>query len=376
MGRALPPARRARLDLAKPSRPPAGRKTRATPPLYAAHVVPGIEDLAANELTRLGANVRETLRGFDRRDSVVLFEAPDPALALRAGLLEDVFAVMLNVPTPSGRGAPKQLAALLDRPSLERALALHNAARRRTGPRTYGVVARVAGRHAFRREEIEPPLLRAVGALLPRWNAASERAALEVWAQVTGERTLVGVRVSGDELAQRRYKTAHLPASLKPTVARALVELSEPGADDVVLDPMCGAGTILRERADAGRAEMIIGGDTDADAVEAARTNARRSASVMRWDATRLPLPERCVDAVICNPPYGKRHGEIRGLDRLYARSTREMARVLRPDRRCVLLTGEPDVLFRALPPALRVVSKRRILLRGLPVTAFVMVRA
>jgi tRNA G10 N-methylase Trm11 len=167
-----------------------------------------------------------------------------------------------------------------------------------------------------------------------------------------------------------------LPASLKPTVARALVSLSEPRPRDVVLDPMCGAGTILRERADAGRARAILGGDTDPEAAQAARTNAGRSASVARWDATRLPLPDRSVDAVVCNPPYGRRLGEVRGLDRLYARSTREMARVLRPDGRCVLLTGEPDVLFRALSPALRVVSKRRILVRGLPVVAFVMVRA
>ena len=339
-------------------------------------MVPGIEDLAANELTRLGASVRQTLTGLDRRDSIVLFDAPEPALALRAGLLEDVFAVMLDVPTPDGRGGPKAIAALLDRPTLERALALHNSVRPKAGPRTYGVVSRVAGRHAFRREEIEPPMLRAIGKLLPRWSAATERSAIEVWVQVAGERTLVAARISGDDLAQRRYKSAHLPASLKPTVARALVELSEPRPADVMLDPMCGAGTILRERADTGRGRRIIGGDLDADAVDAARTNAGRSALVVRWDANRLPLPDRSVDAVICNPPYGRRIGEIRGLDRLYARSTREMARVLRPDGRCVLLTGEPDTLFRALPPALRIVSKRRILLRGLPVVAFVMVRA
>ncbi len=54
----------------------------------------------------------------------------------------------------------------------------------------------------------------------------------------------------------------------------------------------------------------------------------------------------------------------------------REAARVLRPDGRCVVLTGEPELLVRALPPPLRVASKRRILLRGLAVTAFVMVRA
>ena len=51
------------------------------------------------------------------------------------------------------------------------------------------------------------------------------------------------------------------------------------------------------------------------------------------------------------------------------------MARVLRPGGRCVVLTGEAAVLGRAMPPALRVVSKHRMLLRGLSVTAFVMVR-
>jgi 23S rRNA G2445 N2-methylase RlmL len=372
---ALSPAHRAKCE--PPERTAPKRKPARPPqPVYFAHVVPGIEDLAAAELTRLGATVRETLAGFDRRDSIITFGAADPAPALAAGLLEDVFAVMLDAPTPAGRAALKELAASIDRPALERALALHNAVRPKSGRRTYGAVARVAGRRAYLREEVEAAFTKAIGKLLPRWSAATERAALEVWVQLIGERTLVGVRISGDELSQRRYKSAHLPASLKPTVARALVLLSEPRPRDVVLDPMCGAGTILRERADAGRARAILGGDTDPEAAQAARTNAGRSASVARWDATRLPLPDRSVDAVICNPPYGRRLGEVRGLDRLYARSTREMARVLRPDGRCVLLTGEPDVLFRALSPALRVVSKRRILMRGLPVVAFVMVRA
>ena len=159
-------------------------------------------------------------------------------------------------------------------------------------------------------------------------------------------------------------------------MARALVLLSEPRPDDVVLDPMCGAGTILRERTDAGGARMVLGGDVDAGAVAAARVNAGRKPSLARWDATRLPLRDRCVDVVITNPPYGRQHEALAGIDRLYARAMREAARVLRPDGRCVVLTGEPDVLLRALPPPLRVRSKRRLLLRGLPVTAFVMVRA
>lgn len=352
------------------------RAKRAAEPPYFAHVVPGTEDLAAAELVRLGATVRETLAGFDKRDSIVLFSAPDPAPLVRATLVEDVFALLLNAPTPGGPRAPKALAATIDRATLERAMLAHHAVRPKSGGRSFKAVARVAGKQMFLREDAETAFARAVGKLLPRWLEAKGHVSLEVWVQVAGVRTLAGLRISGDELAQRKYKRAHLPASLKPTVARALVALSEPRRDDVFLDPMCGAGTILRERADAGRAALVLGGDIDAGAVDAAVTNARRSARVLRWDAAHLPLADRSVDVIVCNPPYGRQHEAIRGLDRLYARTTREMARVLRPDGRCVLLTGEPALLFRVLPPAFRVLTRRRMLLRGLPVTAFVMVRA
>jgi tRNA (guanine6-N2)-methyltransferase len=338
--------------------------------------VPGLEDLASTELQRAGANITAVLKGFDKRDSIVVFTAPDVARVLRCGTIEDVFHTLLDAPTPSGNAAPKRLAELIDRASFERALAVHHAARPKKGGRSYKVVARVAGRHPFRREDVQHAFERAMARLLPRWTPATEMAAVELWVQVIGERTLVGLRVSGDELAARRYKRAHLPASLKPTVARALVLLSDPRPDDVVIDPMCGAGTLLRERADAGRAELALGGDVDAGALAAARVNAGRKPTLAQWDATRLPLHDRCVDVVITNPPYGRQHEALLGIERLYARAMREAARVLRPDGRCVVLTGEPDVLLRALPPPLRVTSRRRILLRGLSVTAFVMVRA
>jgi hypothetical protein len=51
-------------------------------------------------------------------------------------------------------------------------------------------------------------------------------------------------------------------------------------------------------------------------------------------------------------------------------------ARVLRPGGRGVELPGEPAALARAVPQVMRVVSKRRLLLRGLAVTAFVIERA
>jgi 23S rRNA G2445 N2-methylase RlmL len=342
---------------------------------FYALTVPGIEDLAILELTGGGARVDETLSRFDRRDSIVLFATKDASAPLGCGLLEDAFVVLFDAAVRSSPSAPKRVAEELTRERFERALRVHHAVTPKSRGRSYKVVARVAGKQAFRREELERAFVRAVGGLLPHWVATREAAALEVWVHIIGGRALAGIRISGDELAQRRYKRAHLPASLKPTVARALVLLTEPRPGDVFLDPMAGAATIARERAEAGASELILASDHDPGALQAARANAGRRVRLLRADALRLPLPDASVDAIATNPPYGRRMGEMAGLDRLYARSSREIARLLRPGGRCVVLTGEPGVWQRAMPPALRIRSKRRLLLRGLPVTAFAMVR-
>ena len=283
---------------------------------------------------------------------------------------------MLDVPTPLV-AAPKALAAMLDRRRSSVRSRCTTPSARSAGRRTYGVVARVAGATRFGARTSSRrccvPSASCCRAGARRTSARRSRCGCR--SPASG--TLVGVRVSGDDLAQRRYKSAHLPASLKPTVARALVELSRPAPGRRRARPD------VRRRYDPARARRcraqrgsIIGGDIGLRRRWRPRGRTRgrqRMIGAMGRDAAAATGPlRRRRDLQSALRAAARR---VRGLDRLYRAATREMARVLRPDGRCVLLTGRAG---RAVPRRCRrrcrSVSKRRILLRGLPVTAFVMV--
>jgi tRNA (guanine6-N2)-methyltransferase len=154
----------------------------------------------------------------------------------------------------------------------------------------------------------------------------------------------LAIRLSDDSMRHREYKTAHLPGSLRPAAAAALAWLSEPDDRDVVLDPFCGAGTILIERAHLGRYARLIGSDRDPAAIRAARANVGpryKPIDLEGWDAGAIPLADASVNAIITNLPWGVRystHGENR---RLYPDWIAEFDRLLAAGGRMVLLTAE-----------------------------------
>ena len=131
----------------------------------------------------------------------------------------------------------------------------------------------------------------------------------------------------------------------------------------MLLDPFCGAGTILAEAGLPGFA--VLGGDTQSNALRAARENlghAGVNARVRQWDAAQLPLPDNSVDQVVANLPWGRQVTADSGLEDLYRWAFYEMLRVLTPRGRIVLLTTLPDVLapFRSC-----LVEQREISLSG-----------
>ena len=121
---------------------------------------------------------------------------------------------------------------------------------------------------------------------------------------------------------------------VKPPLAAALVQLAEPRAGQVLLDPFSGSGTILLESLPFG--VQIVGGDVSARAIEACRN---RGLDVRQWDARSLPLKDASIDRIVSNLPWGDQSAIETGSVGFYADICREMERVLTPTGKIVLLT-------------------------------------
>ena len=185
------------------------------------------------------------------------------------------------------------------------------------------------------------------------------------------DRFLLLLDTSGAGLHKRGYRVRDVAAPMKETLAAALVQLSFYNKDRVMADPCCGSGTIpveaamiarniapglsrsfasegwdifagtdiwkeerrlAYEAADFDTALRITAMDIDARAVRAAKENADEAGvaddiDIIKMDMTKwepgagIPKGASKDDpvVVISNLPYGKRIGDDRGIEAIYA---------------------------------------------------------
>src|SRR5919201_960264 len=104
------------------------------------------------------------------------------------------------------------------------------------------LVAQMTGKHGYRRVDARKALAQGLAGKLPAsWRAAEENAAVEVWLTIDGATAVCGLRLSDRTMRHRKYKREHLPASLRPTLAAAMVRLAGGPPAHLVAHPMCGA---------------------------------------------------------------------------------------------------------------------------------------
>jgi len=305
----------------------------------------GLEAVCAEEIGGLPGLKVDSV-GY-RRIAAACDAPLESLLSLRT--VDDVF---LDIAQRSGIGRQRSNLETLHRLSAQLDLftAAHLCSTLRTvgNPPSFSVTANFVGRRNFNAEEIKQAVSEGILIGHPGWTYYSDDSAadLNVRVFIEHDSAHVGMRIGQTPLHRRPYKRRHVPGSLKPSVAAALVLLSEAEPGMRVLDPCCGAGTILIEAVLRGC--DVVGGDIDRAVIDAANSNAQAAEVAIQlceWDAQQLPIAAASVDRILCNLPWGREVEVATQVRVLYQQMLRQMQKVLAPNGRMVLLTIAPHLV-------------------------------
>jgi tRNA (guanine6-N2)-methyltransferase len=328
----------------------------------------GLEAVSANEIATLPAVTLGSI-GY-RRITASCAGSLAPLLDLRT--IDDVF---LDLSTWRDIGRHRRTLAFMRELSslLDLRAAASKVARLRDIPQSpaFSVTANFVGKRNYGAEEIKSAVCDGI-VTYHDWRYTDDDGAadLNVRVFIEGETAFVGLRLGGRPLHDREYKKAHRAGSLKPPVAAAMLRLVGIAPGQSLLDPCCGAGTILAEAGGIGAGgfgaggfgaggfgaggfgagefgAVVWGADIDTSAVSAARQNvdaAGVDAIINAWDARALPIPDRSVDRIVSNLPWGLQTPVCGDLALFYRDVCAEMRRVLAPGGRIALLTNAPQL--------------------------------
>ncbi len=188
------------------------------------------------------------------------------------------------------------------------------------------------------------------------------------------------LRSGAPDAPERARRVVERPGSLPPTIAAAVAFLGTPRADDVILDPVCGSGTLLAEAHGYAPGARLRGLDRDFAAVEAARQNLAgvKDARLAIGDGADSNLPAGSITLFLGNLPFGKQFGDRETNGPLYERLLGEVERLAAPTgARAAFLTADTESFDAALAahPGLTLDRRHAVKIRGEVATIFVLRR-
>lgn len=159
---------------------------------------------------------------------------------------------------------------------------------------------------------------------------------------------------SASEFEKRRapMRPFFSPISIDPRHARFMVNVTETGPGDLIMDPFCGTGGILLEAGLLNR--RLLGNDWSLQMSSGANLNLKyfgiRDYSVTNQDFLKLDIGET-VDAIATDLPYGKNSRlSQKDIGSLYSESFRKFHSMLRENGICAVVVSREEALEVAKP--------------------------
>lgn len=232
--------------------------------------------------------------------------------------------------------------------------------------------------------------------------ATDDPSAVEVRLLVRGEHDVfqLSVDASGERLNVRGYRQEVGKAPLRETLAAGMLSLCGWRADEALVDPMCGSGTIPIEaalralRIPSGERQyamdgwpcaretvlphvvvkvaapplVIVGADRDSPMIDKAQRNAKRAQVEGTILLTATPfeslVPPAACGLLLFNPPYGHRIGNAQGMAKQFDSIGRTLGKTWRGWRAGILIPKGAEVRG----PGCKVVAKHSLSNGGLAV--------
>lgn len=320
-----------RTQARKTSRAKVDYRARQKAHEYELEVLPGLEHVAATELSEvpLARDIRGPRFWY-------------PGSPERLNRMRSVVAVyrvkVWDVPRPRGLLGHQQLGELTEYLQEVIALGGHTSFRISAAGKESSVMQRLA-------EELR-------GSLDIKHDPQEGELLLRLRPEADGPGWEVLARITPRPLSARSWRVCNMGGGLNATIAYATHKLAGQRDVDRIFNPMTGSGTLLIERALLGPYDALVGVDIEQKAVDCARQNlaaAKKNIEVACVDALHTGLPARSFDLIVADLPWGDAIGSHGGNETLYPAFLQEMHRLSSKQGRLAVITHEIKLFERLL---------------------------
>ncbi|XP_011052973.1 PREDICTED: THUMP domain-containing protein 3-like isoform X2 [Acromyrmex echinatior] len=166
----------------------------------------------------------------------------------------------------------------------------------------YRVTCERNGKHAVESKDVA----RVIGEVLQdkfHWLVDLSMYHLEILCKLVNDQLITHLRVTHKSKHHRNIVNFG-PTTLRSTICYNLLKLANPKLGDIIVDPMCGGGSIPIEATLAFPHSYVLCGDNDSRAIDRTKSNMDASAitckiDLVQWTASKLPFKDSFVDIIV-----------------------------------------------------------------------------